>query len=52
MDSTRAGCSYECLLVSMVDRSGFASRRFRLNMAYKIRILEPGMVAHTFNPST
>jgi hypothetical protein len=36
-DSMRTSC--ECLLVSMVDLSGFATRGFRFNKAYKIRIL-------------
>jgi hypothetical protein len=32
-------CSYKCLLVSMVELSGFATGGFRFNKAYKIRIL-------------
>jgi hypothetical protein len=35
-DSVRTRCSYECLLVSMADPSGFATRGFRINKAYKI----------------
>jgi hypothetical protein len=36
-DSMRTRCSYECLPVSMADLSGFASRGFRFNKAYKLR---------------
>jgi hypothetical protein len=36
---TGTRCSYEFLLVSMVDQSGFATRGFRFNENYKIRIL-------------
>jgi hypothetical protein len=38
-DSMKPRCSYKCLLVSIVDPSGFATGRFRFNRAYKIRIL-------------
>ena len=38
-DSMRTRCSYECLLVSKVDPLGFATRGFRFNKAYKIKIL-------------
>jgi hypothetical protein len=37
-DNMRTRCSYECLPVSVVDLSGFASRGFRFKKAYKIRI--------------
>lgn len=35
----RTRCGYKCLLVSMVDPSGFATGGFRFTKAYKIRIL-------------
>jgi hypothetical protein len=38
-DSIRTRWSYECLPVSMVDTSEFATRGFRFNNAYKIRVL-------------
>ena len=37
--SMRTRCSCECLPVSMADPSGFATKAFRLNKSYKIRIL-------------
>ena len=38
-DGVRTRCNYECLRVSVVDPSGFATGGFRFNKAYKIRIL-------------
>ena len=35
-DSMRTKCNYECILVSMVDLLGFATRGFRFNKAYKL----------------
>jgi hypothetical protein len=38
-DSVRTRCSNECLLVLMVELSGFTTRGCRFNKAYKVRIL-------------
>jgi hypothetical protein len=38
-DNERARCSYYCLPISMADPQKFTTEGFRLNMAYKIRIL-------------
>ena len=38
-DSVMIRCSYNCLPVSVADPSGFATRGFRFNKAYKFRII-------------